>query len=73
MPNFSANVFPVVITVVRLIFNLSAISLLMSPLVIKTSTSISRADNSCSTVGTGGATSPDIRRDGHVGGVSEYL
>ena len=56
IPNFSVMFFRWVITVVRLIFNLSAISLLMSPLVIKTSTSISRADNSCSTVGTGGAT-----------------
>ena len=38
--------FRCVMTVVRLIFSLSAISLLISPLVISTSTSISRADKS---------------------------
>lgn len=36
------------ITVVRLILSLSAISLLISPLVISINTSISRTDNSCS-------------------------
>ena len=43
--NFSVMFFLCVMTVLRLIFSLSAISLLMNPCATRASTSISRADN----------------------------
>ena len=56
IPNFSVMFFRWEITVVRLMCSLSAISLLINPLVTSPSTSISRALSSCSASVAGGVT-----------------